>query len=146
MGWLPPGRLAALLRDNPPVVYQLLICLDQPTPIRIATLGPCTLPAGWYVYSGSARRASAARLARHLRKRKCRRWHIDYLLTCPGARVVAVRLWPWQPALECRVNRTLLRWHGASVPLARFGSGDCAHGCPAHLLRSPADLRRNVEH
>jgi Uri superfamily endonuclease len=132
--WVSPPRIRSLLRGNPPLVYQLLIRLDQPVPIRIVSLGPFTLPPGWYVYSGSARRASAARLARHLRKRKTRRWHIDYLLTQPHARVVAVRLWRWQPGLECAVNQALVRSHRASPAIPGFGSSDCRKHCPAHLL------------
>lgn len=143
--WVLPARVRALLRDDPSVVYQLLIRVDGPANIRIASLGSFTLPIGWYVYSGSARRASSARVARHLRKRKCLRWHIDYLLSQPCARVVGVRLWPWRDGLECAVNRDLLETCAAQAPIPRFGSSDCEHGCPAHLLfleRLPGSRRR----
>jgi Uri superfamily endonuclease len=184
--WVLPKHLPAMLRANPPIVYQLLIRLDQPVPIRIASLGSFTLPPGWYVYSGSARRTSGSRLARHLRKRKPRRWHIDYLLSRKNARVVGIRLWPWQPGLECAVNQALLHATGpcsddspdrapwflrfaqdrlcgrgavavdqrhallpemrsysctstdwAVPPILGFGSSDCRHACPAHLLFLP---------
>ncbi len=134
-GWVPSRSLPALLAAGPPVVYQLLIGLEQPARLRIASLGAFTLPPGWYVYSGSAYRASAARLARHLRRRKTLRWHIDYLLARPRARVVAVRLWPWRDGLECTVNQALLHAGGARVPIPRFGSNDCRHACPAHLVQ-----------
>lgn len=143
--WASCPSSLLLLRDNPPVVYQLLIRLDQSTRIRIASLGSFILPAGWYVYSGSARRAAAARLARHFRKRKPRRWHIDYLLTRSCARVLAVRLWPWQPDLECKVNQALLRSGRASAAVPGFGSSDCERACPAHLLCCAGDLRPKGE-
>jgi Uri superfamily endonuclease len=135
--WVSPRWVHSLLRDNPPIVYQLLIHLDRPARIRIGSLGTFILPAGWYVYSGSARRASAGRLARHLRKHKTRRWHIDYLLARPHTRIVAIRIFPWRPGRECAVNQALLKDAGLAVPIPGFGSSDCRHACPAHLLSCP---------
>lgn len=131
--WLEALCIPRLLRDNPPIVYQLLIRVYHPAPIRISRRAPALLAVGWYIYSGSARRASSARLARHLRKRKVCRWHIDYLLTGPRARVTAVRFWPWKPGLECAVNQALLK-AGAQTVVRGFGNGDCERSCPAHLL------------
>ena len=131
--WLRPARIGRLLRDDPAIIYQLLIRVDHPTRICIGRRAPIVLPIGWYVYSGSARRGSSARLTRHLRKRKVLRWHIDHLLTAPHARVTAVRFWPWKPGLECAANQALVA-AGAKAPIAGFGSSDCRGGCPAHLV------------
>jgi Uri superfamily endonuclease len=140
--WISPRRIRALLRHGPPVVYQLLIRLRRPARLRIAAFGTFILPAGWYVYSGSARRASAGRLARHLRKHKTRRWHIDFLLAVPHARIVALRLFPWRPGRECAVNQSLIDGAALTAPVPGFGSSDCRRACPAHLLQCRRDPRR----
>lgn len=45
----------------------------------MGALGEIRLERGWYAYVGSARRARAARVARHLSPAKSLRWHADYL-------------------------------------------------------------------
>jgi len=129
------GRSPAMLRScincagDVAIVYQLLIRL------KIGRLGMVFLPGGYYIYSGSVKRAATARLERHLRKCKCKRWHIDYLLCRAEARVMAVRLWRWRQGRECAVNRRLLRARLAEPIVKGFGSSDCASGCAAHLLK-----------
>jgi len=107
--------------------YQLYIYLRRRVRIEPGRLGACVLPAGWYVYTGSARRNLAARVRRHLRRDKPRRWHIDWLLTRPEARVLHVRL---RRAAECRVNAVVC----GSIPVAGFGASDCRAGCGSHLV------------
>jgi Uri superfamily endonuclease len=109
-----------------PCTYQLVIELARPVRCAVGRLGTFDFPAGRYVYTGSARRAFEARIARHLRAEKTLRWHIDYLLAAPGACVVDVRR---SRRAECTLNRTV---RGA-VPVAGFGASDCRAGCGAHL-------------
>lgn len=111
-----------------PTTYQLLIELPQPVRCRIGRLGEFDFPAGLYCYTGSARRAFEARIARHLRRDvdKTLRWHIDYLLAAPGARVVRVQ----------RSRRGECAWNQATrgrMVVAGFGASDCGAGCGAHL-------------
>jgi len=125
---LPEGTCEGL-------VYQLLVCVRRPVVVRVGRLGTVRFEAGYYVYTGSARRAAGARIRRHLGHRKTRRWHIDYLLEAAGVRVLAVRLWRWRPGGECERNMRLVR-RGLGTPAVRgFGNGDCRYGCPAHLVR-----------
>lgn len=109
-----------------PSTYQLRIELARPVRLRIGRLGVFDFPAGRYVYTGSARRNIEARIARHLRKEKALRWHIDWLLASPAARVVSVRR-ACEP--ECALNR---RARGR-VPVPGFGASDCRAGCGSHL-------------
>jgi Uri superfamily endonuclease len=109
-----------------PPTYQLLIRLAEPARIRIGRLGAFDFPAGRYVYTGSAKRNPEARIARHLSAVKRLHWHIDYLLTAPGARIVDVLRFD-EP--ECDVNR---RTPGR-VPVPGFGASDCRAGCGGHL-------------
>ncbi|ABI56391.1 GIY-YIG nuclease family protein [Alkalilimnicola ehrlichii MLHE-1] len=108
------------------VTYQLYIRLRRPCRIRAGRLPGHRLPAGWYVYTGSARRNLAARVERHLRRDKPRRWHIDWLLTRREARVVHVRL---SARPECLENAAV----GGRVLIPGFGASDCRAACGSHL-------------
>ncbi|MFQ5894297.1 MAG: DUF123 domain-containing protein [Nitrospinota bacterium] len=72
-----------------------------------------------------------ARLARHLRRRKPLRWHVDYLLARGRAVRVEVRRGS-RPEEECREARRWARLSRGRIPLPGFGSSDCH--CPAHLF------------
>lgn len=114
--------------------YALLIVLDRPCRLAIATLAPATLAAGRYLYLGSARGPGGirARVARHLRRNKPKHWHVDHL-TARG-RIAGVIAAPG--GSECALARRALRFHSVAAPVAGFGSSDC-RTCPAHLLRLP---------
>ena len=118
------------------ISYQLLIDLPEAVRIQVGRLGWIDLPAGRYVYTGSARRALEARIARHLRPRKQRRWHVDWLTSSPGVRV-REHLRSGMP--ECELNQAT----PGTIPVAGFGASDCRAGCGAHLKRigSPARAR-----
>jgi sugar fermentation stimulation protein A len=114
-------------------VYVYLFAVDRPTHVRVGALGDQRLEAGLYAYVGSARRGLTARLARHARVDKPRRWHVDYLAEV--ARPVAAIGWTWKPGRECRLARTLRAGSFGRLAVPRFGASDC--GCPGHLLALP---------
>lgn len=110
--------------------YLLLARLTEPLPLRIPALGAAVLPAGCYVYAGSARGPGGiwARVGRHLRQGKRLHWHIDRLTgtaTCWAFAVPGGR--------ECDLVQALLARPDYEVALAGFGSSDCNH-CVSHLL------------
>lgn len=114
--------------------YVLAIALPatlRMTISRRADRGAAVLPAGRYLYCGSARGPGGlrARIARHLRRRKTLRWHVDRLTT--RGRVIAV--WAIPDGDECALVASLA---GLPVPLPGFGSSDC-RGCASHLLAWP---------
>lgn len=109
-----------------PRTYQLHIHIPQPLTLRVGALGECDFPAGDYVYTGSAKRNFEARIARHLRREKKLRWHIDYLLTAPGVTVTAVLR---SEEDECALNQAT----PGPMPCAGFGASDCRRGCGSHL-------------
>jgi Uri superfamily endonuclease len=111
--------------------YRLTIRLSRPARVAAGRLGRLDLPAGVYVYCGSARRNLPARVARHLRRRKAARWHVDYLLAHPAAKVTAVGGWGGRG--ECELVAEAIRGGGRAVAHG-FGSSDCRRGCPAHLI------------
>ncbi|MBS4095451.1 MAG: GIY-YIG nuclease family protein [Sulfuricella sp.] len=109
-----------------PTTYQLHIHVAQPLRLQIGRFGEFEFPAGNYVYTGSARRNFEARVARHLRRDKRLRWHIDYLLAAPGVTVVEVAR-SGEP--ECALNQAT----AGEVLVAGFGASDCRRGCGSHL-------------
>lgn len=108
--------------------YQIIFDLPRPTQISVGRLGSFAFPAGRYCYTGSARRAFEARIRRHLSADKRLRWHIDYVLTAPGVRIVEVRR-STQP--ECELNRQT----AGEIVVAGFGASDCRAACASHLKR-----------
>jgi Uri superfamily endonuclease len=120
-----------------PGAYVLLIELDAPLALEVATLPRAVLPPGRYAYCGSAKGPGGlgARIARHRRKGKPEHWHVDRL-TAAG-RIAAVHAEPG--GSECDLVSRLCALPGTSVPVPGFGSTDCA-ACPAHLLAVPVDF------
>ncbi len=107
--------------------YILLLKLDEPAVIGVGRLGRKRFPAGYYAYVGSAVRNRDARLMRHLRTSKKKRWHVDYLRE--KAEIRGIYLCGIE---ECALNELLAKVPGCEVPVPGFGSSDCA-SCESHL-------------
>ncbi len=83
---------------------------------------------GLYLYVGSAKKGLEQRLARHMKKRKNRFWHIDYITSRRDSAVQAIYL---SPSPECETLSTvsqLGRLFGR-----KLGSSDCK--CPSHFVK-----------
>jgi Uri superfamily endonuclease len=129
----PAGRIPA----RHLCTYQLVIEVAQPLALQVGRLGQFLFPRGRYVYTGSAKRNLAARVARHLRKGKKLHWHVDYLLEAGGVQVVDVR---YSDDIECAVNAAS---RGRTVAMG-FGATDCREGCGSHLkYLGPPRRRKN---
>jgi len=114
---------------TPPIrTYQLVIRVARRMEVTVGRLGTFHFPKGIYVYTGSAKRNFEARIARHLRREKTLRWHIDYLLTAPGVSVTEVRRSVMD---ECLLNQSIQ----GEIVAPGFGASDCRHGCGSHLKR-----------
>jgi sugar fermentation stimulation protein A len=114
-------------------IYQLLVHLPEAATVRVGALGSISFAAGYYVYTGSARRCLPQRVARHRARVKALRWHIDYLTVL--AEVVAVRAEPLTPGRrdqECAAHRALAATTGVGEPVRGFGASDCR--CRSHLV------------
>ncbi len=108
--------------------YLLIIRLEEDKTIAVGSLGQYNFKQGYYVYAGSARRNLGKRVARHTRKRKQKRWHIDYLIA-NAAKITPVPVISTDD-LECELAGKLEQI--ATIPFKGFGSSDCR--CPAHLF------------
>lgn len=147
----PPSRTADPLQKNtaemtpgenrvrPPAadsgLYVLWLHVADAVSVNVGALGSWTVEPGLFAYVGSARRGRSARIARHLRTDKVRRWHIDYFR--PAGHVVAVTYVDAPELTECRLAEHLADRLEGTRAIPRFGSSDCR--CPGHLLRF-ADL------
>ena len=121
--------------DSRPGTYALIVCSAVRRQVQIGKLGRLDVVPGFYVYAGSAFGPGglAARISRHRRKTKTRRWHIDYLT----AILPVEEVWYTLDAIrrECHWADVLSQMRGAEVPAAGFGSSDCA--CRTHLWFFP---------
>lgn len=111
--------------------YALVIELPAACSLAAGRLAPVMLPAGLYVYCGSALGGLRARVARHLRAEKRVHWHVDYLLE--RGTVAEVWIARCTERLECLLARHLAAHAEGSLAIPRFGASDCR--CPGHLVR-----------
>ena len=109
----------------------MTIELTDKAAVRLSGRSLITLPAGRYLYCGSAKGPGGlkARLSRHIRRGKSVRWHVDQL-TEQG---LVIGDWVFPGGDECRLVQMCSH---LPVPIAGFDSGDCAI-CRSHLLFWP---------
>lgn len=123
--------------------YVIVAALGEAFTFELKSLGQFHLPAGIYLYCGSAHGPGGlkARIGRHLKRNTCKFWHFDHLKD----HVRILQVW-WdvdRENRECEILQALLKVEGAQIPIKGFGSSDCRRGCPAHLIWLPpgSDLR-----
>ena len=128
-------------------LYVLALPLPGGATATVGALGRLRLEAGVHLYVGSARRGLWQRVARHLRRDKPRRWHVDALSTHPALGRPWALLLPADPRAECALAAEVGRWveaRGGTPGPRGFGASDCA--CSTHLWRvdraEPAELAR----
>ncbi len=102
---------------NVPITYCLHVYLKRTVTIPIGKRGTFLFRTGHYVYVGSARRNMRQRIARHLREKKKKFWHIDYLL--PYADVKSV----WTSNLPEETIADILGCD-MEIPIPKFGASD----------------------
>lgn len=112
-------------------VYIAVFYLPNREHIRVGKLGRFDFAKGVYFYVGSAQRGLSARIARHSRRDKPHRWHIDYL-SCK-AKMLGVVVLAGPRKRECRLAEELAGMFELVAP--DFGSSDCR--CGGHLFYSP---------
>ena len=122
-------------------IYTLLLFLSKEVNLNIGKLGKKRFSEGYYTYTGSALGKGASslkhRIARHLRKKNRKFWHIDYLLANENVSVETVIVAETKENMECNANQYLKKMMGAKVPVKGFGASDCRKNCGSHLLYFP---------
>ena len=113
--------------------YCLILELPRDIVLKAGRLDSVGVSAGYVLYVGRAKRNLFARLSRHMRRRKARRWHVDYFF--PAAVPVGAYLFPMAGQNECEIAQRLSRKRGVRRIIPGFGSSDCR--CMGHLLWMP---------
>jgi len=110
--------------------YQLTIAVYKPFQVQIGSLGYFHFRAGYFIYTGSARRNIIVRVSRHFSQLKKNHWHIDYLLEYLQAhhlgKIIDVR---FSNKPECYLNQC----GTGEILIPGFGSSDCKQQCGSHL-------------
>lgn len=119
-----------------PGTYILVMHLAEETVLEVGSLGRARFPAGHYLYCGSAQSGLGPRLARHMRRNKVMRWHIDRLTTV--AEPIGALLYPGGKEGECWLSHKLAECPGSEVVMDGFGSSDCQ--CRTHLFHIPEEM------
>lgn len=114
-----------------PGTYAVIFHCRSQASTQVGRWGELALRKGYYVYVGSAFGPGGvlARVSRHCRREKARRWHIDYLRPFVSPRGA----WYSHAAqrLEHHWAACLAGMPGAA-PIAKFGCSDCR--CNSHLF------------
>lgn len=99
------------------ITYLLQIYLKKQKHIKIGKLGTFRFKKGNYAYVGSAKTNMTKRIARHLRKKKKKFWHIDYLLQYAEVKKVWTSDLPEKRIAELVSEKM-------TAPILGFGSSD----------------------
>ena len=124
-----------------PGTYILILRIDNTRDIEIGRIGKHTVKKGYYFYAGSAFGPGGirARISRHLRVDKTKRWHIDYIRDAGS--VVSALVNYGKKKKECTWASKMNLSQITTTPILNFGSSDCS--CKSHLFYS--EKRINIE-
>jgi sugar fermentation stimulation protein A len=122
--------------------YTIVLACKGTINVRFGKRGQARLAKGYYLYTGSALGRGAVslegRLARHGRRPKKIRWHVDYFTSRRDCTLTAGVYLKSRRSLECTVNRLICDKFDAEAPLPRLGSSDCK--CNGHLVRAGSGM------
>lgn len=112
-------------------LYCLVVGIPSHVRVPVGSLGTQDVPAGVYVYVGSAQGGTESRVDRHRSSDKGPRWHIDHLLE-HGEVLSTIAIPLGSKERECETLRLISSCESAGMPVPGFGSSDC--GCASHLV------------
>jgi Uri superfamily endonuclease len=116
-----------------PGTYILVLQCKSNAQVEIGKWGRLDIEPGYYLYVGSAFGPGGlkARVGRHVRTGKAKRWHIDYLREY----MALIDVWYSydNQKLEHQWAQALIAVPGMN-PIKGFGCSDCQ--CYSHLFRS----------
>jgi Uri superfamily endonuclease len=126
--------ISSEMLKSQPGTYALILQSHSNNTIQVGRWGLLTLQPGHYIYVGSAFGPGGvrARVSRHLRTDKPKRWHIDYLREF----AIPVAIWVSyeEESLEHQWAQVFYDTKGMT-PVQGFGCSDCK--CYSHLFHTP---------
>jgi Uri superfamily endonuclease len=111
-------------------IYVLLLSINKSINVNVGALGVKHIEKGLYAYVGSAQKSLEKRVERHLKRKKRKFWHIDYLLDSEDVRIFKVFFMEVGKAEECKMSKMIGKY---GISIKGFGSSDCK--CESHLFR-----------
>lgn len=132
-----------MINHNKGTYCLLLSCMGD-SEITVGKLGVKKFKPGNYLYMGSALKNMDKRIARHLRDKKKKFWHIDYLTAEKSFSIKKIYAISKPVRLECiRAKELEKNFH----PVAGFGASDCK--CDSHLFftgskRGISDIEKDL--
>ena len=125
-------RFCGSIDEAPSLPGAYVIAIELADPVAVTLLGQAAieLPAGRYLYCGSAKGPGGlkARLSRHFRRGKSVRWHIDQLTE----RGSVVGSWIFLGGDECELVRRFSQLPipipGSAAAIARNAAAICCNG------------------
>jgi len=114
--------------------YSILLRVEKKITLNVGHLGHFSFPKGYYVYTGRGKGRVVARIQRHMKKEKQCHWHIDYLTSASGVKIIKAIVHECKAEKECEINKIVCNLPGAGIPIPGFGSSDCQSGCQSHLV------------
>ena len=122
-------------------VYTLVLFLSREISLKVGALGPRRFLRGYYTYTGSALGLGASslrhRVLRHLKTKRRRFWHIDYLLDHKTVYLTGLVAGATDTRVECTINRYIKTKENGQLLVSHFGASDCKKNCGSHLLYYP---------
>ncbi len=110
--------------------YCLLINIKNSIRIKVEGLGIINFNKGNYIYIGSALNNLEKRIQRHLKRKKKKHWHVDYLTTNKNTQITKVFYKESNKKEECIIAKKISKL-GESIN--NFGCSDCK--CNSHLFK-----------
>jgi len=112
-------------------IYCLIIEVCESKDILIGRLGKIRFEKGKYIYVGSAQNSLEKRIERHLKRKKKKHWHIDYLLENKNVKIRKVILFPYKKkSEESRLAKEISKF---GKPIKNFGASDSTS--QSHLVK-----------
>jgi len=129
-------------------VYTLILFLSKETRLKVGKLGTQRFPRGYYTYTGSALGVGSSslthRILRHLRRKKRKFWHVDFLLGHENVRLTRLVAAQINRKVECNINHHIKTKEKAKIPVPHFGASDCKKNCRSHLLFYPNIMEEQI--
>ncbi len=126
------------IKENMRGIYFLLLRLKEPVIKKVGALGEIEFEDGRYIYVGSAQNSLEGRISRHLRSKKNKHWHIDYLLE--DAEIEEVLAFEMESKMEC-VSADFMEREFNKID--DFGCSDC--DCDSHLFFSKKTFEELID-
>jgi Uri superfamily endonuclease len=118
--------------------YCIIIKISKPFYEKISNK-TINFKKGYYVYIGSALNSIEKRIERHLKRKKKKHWHIDYLLEKRDVKIEKIFIKESKKKEECKIARKILKF---GEPIKNFGSSDC--NCISHLIKINKNKIKNL--